>query len=190
MAHHEELWQLYGDNGQPLEGQGLASDSPHSDDTSFGIAIVWLWRIVEGVPQVVLQKRAMSKKRWLGMYSTSAGGHINVGEIPQQAALRETREEIGVELDGSQLHFMGAFRVAHEPQNIRFVFDCQVHGDIVFRFDDGEVESMKWISLDELEAGLQDPSGEMVMARYGQAYTALMLEHLRRQTNKAIEKGA
>lgn len=186
MSHREELWQLYGDNGQPLEGQGLASDSPHSSDTSFGLAIVWLWRIVDGAAEVAVQKRAMSKKRWPGMYSTSAGGHINVGETPQQAALRETREEVGVELDSDKLHFMGTFRLAREPQNIRFVFSHQVHGDVDFQFDDGEVDSMKWVSLDELATEFANPDSEMVMSRYGQAYTTLMLEHLRRQTSEFI----
>lgn len=188
MSRHDELWQLYSDNGQPLEGQGLASESPHSADASFGLAIVWLWRLVDGTAEVALQKRAMTKKRWPGMYSTSAGGHINVAETPQQAALRECREEIGVELDADKLHFIGAFRVAHEPQNIRFVFDCQVQGAIDFRFDDGEVDAMKWISLDELEVQLADPDSDMVMARYGRAYSMLTLEHLRRQAERAAGK--
>lgn len=186
MSRHDELWQLYSDNGQPLEGQGLASESPHNADASFGLAIVWLWRLVDGTAEVALQKRAMTKKRWPGMYSTSAGGHINVGETPVLAALRETREEISIQLEEGKLHFIGAFRVAHEPQNIRFVFDYQVQGGVDFRFDDGEVDAMKWLSLDELEAQLADPDSDMVMARYGRAYSMLTLEHLRRRAEHAL----
>ncbi len=188
MSHADELWQLYGDDGQPLEGRGLASELPHSADASFGLAIVWLWRLVDGTAEVALQKRAMIKKRWPGMYSTSAGGHINLGETPVLAAVRETREEIGIQLEEGKLHFIGAFRVAHEPQNIRFVFDYQVQGDVGFRFDDGEVDSMKWISLDELEVQLADPDSSMVMARYGRAYSVLTLEHLHRQARDFFKR--
>ena len=115
------------------------------------------------------------------------GGHINVGETPWEAALRECREEIGVTLDVDKLHFIGTFRVALEPQNIRFVFGYQVHGEVDFTFNDGEVESMEWMSLSELEARLADPDGKTVIALYGEAYAALMLEQLRHQAKKAIE---
>ncbi|MDO4761163.1 MAG: NUDIX domain-containing protein [Corynebacterium sp.] len=37
------------------------------------------------------------------------GGKLEPGESPKQAALRETQEEIGVDLDPEQLEFMGEF---------------------------------------------------------------------------------
>lgn len=186
--HDDELWQLYGEDGQPLKGRGIVAESVHGPDVSFGLALVWLWRINDGVPQVCLQKRAMTKPRWPGMYSTSTGGHINVGETPQQAVLRESREEIGAELDISRLCFIGAFRVPGEPQNIRFVFDYQVHGEVDFHFDDGEVDSMKWMSLDQLVTRLGSPDSDIVMTHYGQAYITFMLEHLHRQIEKALAR--
>jgi isopentenyldiphosphate isomerase len=48
-----------------------------------------------------LQKRAKSKDRFPGRWDTSVGGHVALGETPEEAIHRETREELGIDLDGS-----------------------------------------------------------------------------------------
>lgn len=184
--HHDEQWQLFARNGLALSGKSLPSESPHDSEHSFGLAIVWLWRIYNGIAEICVQRRSMSKKRWPGMYSSSAGGHINADELPQQAALRETREEIGIDLDLDKLYCMGTFRIKTEPQNLRYMFSYQIEGEPDFRFDDGEVASMTWMSLVEFERQLLDPTSDMVMARYGQAYASLILEELHRQVTQAV----
>ena len=183
--HSGELWQLYGADGQPLEGQGLPGESAHDRNVSFGLALVWLWRLRGDVLEVCLQKRALTKKRWPGMYSTSAGGHINVGETPQQAVLRECRAAIGVVLDPAKLKYIGTFRVVVEPQNLRSVFSYQIEGDIDFRFDDGEVDAIEWVPYDEFMTRASDPNGQLVMRHYGMDYTKLMMDYIRREADRA-----
>ncbi len=183
--HTDERWQLYDGDGQPLEGQGLPGESAHDENVSFGLALVWLWRLQGDVLEVCLQKRALTKKRWPGMYSTSAGGHINIGETPQQAALRECKEEIGVTLDPAKLSYAGTFRVATEPQNLRSVFSYQIEGDIDFRFDDGEVDAVEWMSYDECMTRANDPNSQLVMRHYGMDYMKLMMDHILREAEKA-----
>lgn len=58
---------------------------------------VWLW----------FQKRAHSKNAFPDYYDTAVGGHISAGETPQQALLRETGEELGLQLQPEQVELLG-----------------------------------------------------------------------------------
>src|SRR5689334_24881313 len=48
--------------------------------------------------QVFLQKRSMSKDRQPGLWDSSASGHLDQGEAYDACAVRELREEIGLQL--------------------------------------------------------------------------------------------
>ena len=47
---------------------------------------------------VFLQKRSMTKDRQPGLWDSSASGHVDAGEDYDACAVRELREEIGLEL--------------------------------------------------------------------------------------------
>ena len=49
--------------------------------------------------KLLIQKRKKDKKNWPGLWDVSAGGAIIAGETPQEAAQREVREELGIDLD-------------------------------------------------------------------------------------------
>lgn len=46
--------------------------------------------------QVLLQKRALTKKVFPGLWDVSVAGHIGAGETISEAAIREVEEEIGL----------------------------------------------------------------------------------------------
>jgi isopentenyl-diphosphate delta-isomerase type 1 len=49
--------------------------------------------------ELFLQKRSMSKDIQPGKWDTSVGGHLDSGESYEEAALREMKEELGIEAD-------------------------------------------------------------------------------------------
>src|SRR4051794_19032506 len=49
--------------------------------------------------QVFLQKRSMSKDTHPGVWDSSSSGHLDCGEDYDACALRELREEIGLQVD-------------------------------------------------------------------------------------------
>lgn len=149
--HKNELWQLYYPNGEPIEGAGWdsARDNPEPPDTEIvGVAVVFVFRKnTEGVLELLWQKRAEGVSRFPGFYDISAGGHINLGESQVEAAVRETREEIGAEIEPLDLHFVTVR--GFNKNRIAWVyavdFSDRSQG---FHFDDKEVEEVRWVPFD------------------------------------------
>lgn len=63
---------------------------------------------------IVMQKRAPSLKYHPSEIEVSVGGGVDAGETPVQAGVREVAEEVGIELDPSELHFVGITKYNHK----------------------------------------------------------------------------
>jgi isopentenyldiphosphate isomerase len=57
--------------------------------------------------RLYLQKRGLNKDVQPGRWDTSVGGHVDTGETPDSAAVRETHEELGIE--GAILKFLYSY---------------------------------------------------------------------------------
>lgn len=179
--HDGELWQAFYQNGQPVSGRGLVDDAFDDDATLVqGNAHVWLWREGASGPEILLQKRAMTKKRAPGYLHISAGGHINVGETAPQAAVRETREEMGIELSASELYLVHVTRTPRNWNDLAHVFIYKLRGDERFSFDDGEVDSVQWHGLDEFSEMAKSADAHNLVDQ-GQAYFTALIEAIKRQ---------
>lgn len=174
MIEHQELWQVFAENGEAIEGRG-ASDTEFSEDTSLvnGNSHVWCWRDHDGIRQILLQKRAMTKRHKPGYYHASACGHINVGETAIDAALRETREELGLQLDASRLYFLQTVRGVTD-RHFKTVYIYQLSGDETFTFDDGEVDSVEWVSVAKFREMTEDAEKYKIVDQGGVYFDAVI----------------
>jgi 16S rRNA (adenine1518-N6/adenine1519-N6)-dimethyltransferase len=56
--------------------------------------------LFNGRGEIFLQKRSMKKDCFPGAWDSSASGHLDVGESYDACAVRELREELGLECNG------------------------------------------------------------------------------------------
>ncbi len=106
----------------------------------------------------------------LGMW-LPPGGHIDDGELPEEAVRREIREETGLEVEIASpkrahdpangkvlyLHVPNHVQLEHipnHPQHIDLIYFCRTTSSNV-RMDDREHERFRWCSEEELRT---DPS--------------------------------
>lgn len=151
--HHDEMWQVYAENGEPIPGVGWDSALNNPEETGnsaiVGVAVVFLFRKTDaGEIELLWQRRSAEIDRFPGDYDISAGGHINLGESLTAAAVRETREEIGAVILPEELHF-----VTMRPFNrnrFAWVYAVDWTGKPEeFHFDDHEVSEVRWVPLAE-----------------------------------------
>src|SRR5579875_28103 len=60
---------------------------------------------------ILIQKRSSSMLTDPEYLEFSVGGFVDTGEEPEEAAIREVREELGLQLGPSDLHFIGVFKL-------------------------------------------------------------------------------
>ena len=126
-----------------------------------GASHIWLWRR-RGVTtlEVLLQQRADIVGTWPGHLDISAAGHINAGESPVGAALREGAEEIGIEMEADKLELLFCSRKRTASPGyieINWVYAYEVVDD-TFELRDGEVVKLEWVPLEELRQKIADPA--------------------------------
>lgn len=161
-----ELWQLYDEDTNPLVGSGATKDDVLSGALLHGASHVWIWRYMNGAVQVLLQKRAKNKRTWPDKFDISAAGHIDLGESPEQAAIRETKEEIGVDISASDLKPVAIHKAYLEAGNgnieneFQWVYLLELGGDRDFHLQESEVASLVWVSLDTIRKNYE--SGDYV----------------------------
>lgn len=151
--HHDEQWQVFAPNGESIAGASWASilGNPGTDvDEIVGVAITFLYRRNEnGELEFLWQKRAKDVDRYPEYYDLSAGGHINLGESAVEAAIREAREEIGVELGANDLRY-GFMRPFNKNRFAWLYFVNYTGRPDEFHFDDNEVSEVKWVPYSEM----------------------------------------
>ncbi len=94
-----------------------------------------------------LQKRSSFKDVHPGKWDTSVGGHVDTGESYDHAALREMREELGIQ--GIKLKFLHTYlhRNSYESEFVRSYWCCWA-GPV--RTDPEEIEEGRFWSLKEI----------------------------------------
>ena len=177
---HNEPWQVFAKNGVAIDDYSAPKDEFHSNQSLImGASHVWMWRHSGDGIEVLLQKRSLSKKTWPGYHDISAAGHIDVGETPIESAVREAGEELGILIDTEELFYIFSLRTPLVANEIDHVYLYEMSEDFDPVFNDGEVESTEWLTLDTLRSRLQDP-GKHKIVNQGQGYFSLLLGHLDR----------
>ena len=94
--------------------------------------------------QVFLQKRSMSKDRQPGLWDSSASGHVDSGEEYDVCAVRELREEIGLELAAPPRRLFKLPASTETDQEHVWVYRCQAEGP--FTLHPEEIERGDWFA--------------------------------------------
>jgi isopentenyl-diphosphate Delta-isomerase len=112
--------------------------------------------------QLFLQKRSMLKDCFPGAWDSSASGHLDVGESYDACAVRETREELGLELTEVPERLFKLAASAETGWEFVWVYRC--HDEGPFRLHPEEIERGEWCSTERLEEWLRTRPVEFASA--------------------------
>ena len=154
MQHDNELWQKFDENGERIPGGHLSSlGNPEEESEYFvGSVLIWIYRQTDSGVEVLFQKRSPQVSHNPNKWDVAAGGHINDSEGIVEAAIRESREEIGIKIDLKKLRYVFSTR-ATNGINLYihdFIYDYTGQTDN-FNFNDQEVSEVKWVNFSDFD---------------------------------------
>lgn len=94
--------------------------------------------------EVFLQKRSMKKDNHPGVWDSSASGHLDTGEDYDPCAVRELREEIGLDLNSMPTRLFKIAACQETGQEFVWAYRCEAEGP--FTLHPEEVERGEWFS--------------------------------------------
>ena len=155
----EEIFDIVDENGVPT-GETVTRAKAHAKGIHHRTVHIWVIRYNEGIAEVLLQKRALTKDSFPGQYDTSSAGHIQAGDEPLESAIRELSEELGIFATENQLHLIGTFPIKYEKEfhgqvfkdnEIAFVYTYEEPVDVdKLVIQKEELDSVAWFNLNEV----------------------------------------
>ena len=104
--------------------------------------------------ELFLQKRSMKKDCFPGAWDSSASGHLDSGESYDACAVRELREELGLELARAPERLFKIAACAETGQEFVWVYRCVAEGP--FTLHPEEIERGDWFSPARLHQWLSE----------------------------------
>lgn len=112
---------------------------------------------------VLLARRALSKRTAPGLLHLP-GGHIEVGELPADALVREINEEFGVQISVGQILDFFAYG-SSEWRTLGVVFEGTLIGSReALTFDSGDNCEVLWIKKEDLDSLFSDKTDHNYLA--------------------------
>ena len=112
--------------------------------------------------EVFLQKRSMQKDRQPGVWDSSCSGHLDAGEDYDACAVRELREEIGLQLAHPPARL---FKLdACEETDAEFVWVYRCEHDGPFTLHPEEIECGGWFAPAEVTRWMAERPQEFASA--------------------------
>lgn len=159
-----EWIDIVDENGNPT-GQIVERNDAHRNGIWHRTAHLWLLREKDGHIQVLLQKRSANKDSHPGCYDISSAGHIPAGVEYEPSAIRELKEELGVDGDEKDLVYCGDRVISwddvfygkpfHDRQHSRVFLMWMDLPEEMFTVDPNEVECVCWMDFQACCQGVE-----------------------------------
>lgn len=154
-----EYLDIVDENGLPT-GETVERQKAHAEGIRHRTSHVWLIRKRNERIEILLQKRCDTKDSYPGCYDISSAGHIPAGVDFKPSAVRELKEELGVDASEDELIFCGNRDIKmddvfhgkpfHDRQFSRvFALWCDID-ESEFQLQKEEVSEVRWMELDEV----------------------------------------
>jgi isopentenyldiphosphate isomerase len=150
----DELVDILNDKGE-ITGETCLKSEAHAKGLFHQTVHVWFYTSDK---KVLLQKRASVKKVFPNRWDVSVAGHIAAGEKIALTAIRETKEEIGIDIQENELTKIGLRKdeIVH-PNGIldnefKHIFICKLTTPLSqLTMQEGEVDDLQLFDISILK---------------------------------------
>ena len=150
-----EYIDIFDANNNPT-GEIKEKTQAHEDGNFHRTAHIW---IMNDKKELLLQKRSATKKSHPNCWDISGAGHIRAEETVIEGAIRELKEELGVEVEEKDLQYIATIKTTKNPKNMEFqyVYLLKYNNQVEeYIFEDNEVSEVKYVHFEELEKMVEE----------------------------------
>ena len=150
----EEYLDIWNSEGQPT-GETCLKDIAHQKGLFHPTVHVWFYT---PAPALLLQKRSFLKQTYPEFWDVSVAGHVSAGESILEGAIREVKEEIGLDIKASDLKPLDIRKNTNRFNN--GIIDCEFQHVFLVKLDtelsqlriqESEVDAIRLFSFEELQ---------------------------------------
>lgn len=120
-----EYIDIFDENNNPI-GEIKEKTKAHENGNFHRTAHVW---IINDNNELLLQKRSASKKSHPNCWDISGAGYIRVGESITEGAIRELKEELGVEATEKDLNYIATIKSTKNSKNMEFQLEWKMQNN-------------------------------------------------------------
>jgi isopentenyldiphosphate isomerase len=153
----DEVIDICEENNNLTETKKLTGEA-HRDGLWHRSAHIWMYNHQN---ELLLQLRSPKKFLYPNVWDISVAGHVNTGETPEEAAVREIHEEIGLEVAPEELTFVKILKHQSVYKDIKnnefyYIYLLQLDKNITeLKIQTEELKTIKLITLSELERDIK-----------------------------------
>ena len=177
----DEYIDIVDEYGKPL-GKSELKSVIHQKGYYHHTAHVWFYT-QDG--NILLSQRSAKKSICPLMWDVSVAGHIDAGETPKQAAIREIKEEIGVTVLQSDLEPIGIFPCFQsyangiEDNEFHNTFKCLLSVPLSTLIpQEAEVEALKLVSFQDFNWLINNIGIDNHFVPSNKTYYEIMLKNI------------
>ncbi|MCB2289396.1 NUDIX domain-containing protein [Clostridium sp. CS001] len=153
-----EIWDIYNKYRQNT-GRTHERGNPMNEGDYHLVVHVW---IVNDRGEFLIQKRQPWKIGWPNMWAESVAGSAIQGDNSKETAIRETKEELGIDLDISKSELLFTVKSSSGFEDIWLVRQNIDIRHLKLQYE--EVADAKWVTLEEIRNMMQ--TGEFISLDY------------------------
>ncbi|MGN1276928.1 MAG: NUDIX domain-containing protein [Floccifex sp.] len=158
----KEYLDVVDEMGNPT-GQIIERNIAHQKGIRHRTSHVWLFRKKENNIEILLQKRSPQKDSFPNCFDISTAGHIPAGDSFLDSAIREAKEELGIDLVKEKcidcgirtFEYKGNFhqKPFHDVQVSKiFAYECNQD---LFDFQTEEIQNVCWMKYQDVIFGVE-----------------------------------
>lgn len=161
----KEMLDIVDKNGQPT-GEVVEREYAHLNGVWHRTSHLWIMRKKDNKVQILLQKRAADKSSFPNCYDISSAGHIPAGGEYKESALRELKEELGIEASEDDLIHCGDRIIIWDDEFHGIPYHDRQHSRIFLMWLDldedefcvgmDEVQNVLWMDFEECYRGVEN----------------------------------
>lgn len=156
----EEYLDIWDANGKPT-GKSCLKDIAHEKGLFHPTVHIWFYT---NQYQVLMQQRGANKQTFPSFWDVSVAGHVSANETIEKGALREVKEEIGLDVTFEQLQLIDVRKNINVFDNgirdceFQHVFLCELKVPITdLKIQIEEVDAIRLFTFPEIKESITNP---------------------------------